>query len=217
MLVLAYSRCIAVITIATLTLPTAAQQWHSYKRAPDSVNIDYRYLERGHIEIKASRTLSTKLGAFLHLLEDTDKIHTWVARAKSAQVIAQPSPQRFVVHTRFKGTWPVDERDMVTQSEWQQNEETFTLTMTTSDASSEYDIPSTGVRMSDIKAKWQLQPLGQGHVKISYHGSAHPGGSLPLFLAKSAALKSIAQTFQQLPTALANHQTSYPGVIEPSN
>lgn len=189
--------------------------WRTYKRTPKEISVEYRQLPQGHIELRAQRQVRSGLGAFLHLLEDVERISEWVARAERATILAQPAPNSFIVHTVFSGTWPVSDRDMVTRSHWQQNPESLTLTLTVEDASADYDVPVHGVRITDVRAKWRLKPIENCKVLITYEGAAHPGGSLPLFLARSTALRSIVDTFSKLPAILDDYQRNYQGVKEP--
>lgn len=197
-------------------LCAAEKQWRSYTDAPAEISVQYRELDRGHIEIRAEREAQSSLGAFLHLLEQVDAVHTWVDRAKSATVLARPNANTFVVHTAFHGAFVIADRSMVTISQWQQNPETLQLTLTVRDASKDYAIDTDNVMLQDVKATWQLTPRAEGSISIRYIGSAHPGGHVPLFLAKRQALKSIVQTFNNLPSALAKHQKPYPEISEPN-
>ncbi len=188
--------------------------WKAYANAPPEISVHYRTLEHGQLEIKAERTLNSTLGAFLHLLEDVGEINHWVDQAESATIIARPQPRQFVVMTRFSGAVLVADRLMITASEWTQNKTSLVLTFKVQDASADYPITSDAVMMQHVSATWTLTPLENKKLTIQYIGSAHPGGRLPMFLARSQALTSITKTFENLPAAIANHQRPYPGVIE---
>ncbi len=194
----------------------AEPEWHTYSKAPSHISIEYRVLERGHIEIKAERTISSSIGAFLHMLEDVRNIDKWVDRAESATILARPQPRKFVVLTRFHGSFLVADRSMITQSDWQQDPSSLTLVLTVEDVSQDYPVKPNAVMMQDVQATWELTPIDESKLTIRYIGSAHPGGSLPLFLARSQALRSMLKTFKNLPNAIANYQIPYPDVLEPN-
>ncbi|MGQ4277273.1 START domain-containing protein [Pseudidiomarina sp. E22-M8] len=195
--------------------PNEPQAWRSYQSAPETIQVDYRYLPEGHIQIRAQREVDTGLGAFLYLLEDVDRIGEWVARAERATILAQPAANSYIVHTKFAGSWPIADRYMVTRSYWLQGPESLTLILDVQDASADYHVPVEGVRMTNIHAQWTLQPIANCKVAITYIGAAHPGGYLPLFLARTTTLSSILDTFAQLPAMLKDYQRNYSGVKEP--
>lgn len=201
--------------LINMPLYATEKHWRTFSDAPAEIAVQYRELDRGHIEIRAEREVQSSLGAFLHLLEQVDAVHTWVDRAKSATILARPNANTFVVHTEFHGAFVISDRSMITVSQWQQNPQTLQLTLTVRDASADYVVDTDDVMLQDVKATWQLTPRSEGSMTIRYVGSAHPGGHIPLFLAKRQALKSIVQTFNNLPSALAKYQKPYPEVSEP--
>lgn len=177
--------------------------------------IDYRERADGTLELRATLTVKAKLGSFLHLLEDVEVISSWLARAEKATVIARPDTQSHVVHTVFSGFFLVSRRDMVTRSRWHQDPNSKTLTITVANADDEYKVPAHGVRITNLAAQWQLTPVGNGELNITYQGYADPAGALPQFVARSAALEALKKTLARLPSALENYQRSYEGIVEP--
>ena len=193
----------------------ANQSWKTYADSPAAISVEYRVLERGHVEVRVQREVQSSLGAFLHLLENVQAISTWVEGAKSATILERPSDREFVVHTEFHGAFVIADRSMITASYWEQDSQSLELTLQVQDASDAYAVKTENVIMQDVQATWTLTPSENGNMTIRYVGSAHPGGHVPLFLARRKALKSIVKTFSNLPTALADYQKPYPGIKEP--
>ena len=194
-----------------------AQQHSDWQQAVANPHyqIDYRERANGILELRANTVVDARLGSFLHLLEDVDRISTWLARAEKATVIAQPDAHTHVVHTVFSGFFLVARRDMVTRSVWQQDPISHIVTITVENANDDYQVPPHGVRMTALAAEWQLQPNEDGSITILYQGYADPAGALLKAVARSAALEALKKTLARLPAALENYQRPYPGIAEP--
>lgn len=178
------------------------------------VRVKYRKSPANLLQISASTTVHSGVGAFLYLLEDTATIRHWLANSHSAEVLAQPDQHTHLVHTRFKGVWPVSPRDMITRSVWSQQPDTGVLTILVSDIGQHYAVNAGYIRMQQVSGEWTLTPLPQGKLQITYQGQADPSGHLPHFLSNNVALKSTFQTFEKLSEVLANYQQKYPNIIE---
>ncbi|WP_417690427.1 START domain-containing protein [Pseudidiomarina sp.] len=194
-----------------------AQQHSDWQQAVANPHyqIDYRERADGVLQLRAHLVVESKLGSFLHLLEDVDRISTWLARAEKATVLAQPDAHTHVVHTVFSGFFLVARRDMVTRSVWQQDPTSHVVTVKVENADNDYEVPPHGVRMTELAAEWQLHPSDDGSITIRYQGYADPAGALLKVVARSAALEALKKTLARLPAALENYQRPYPGIAEP--
>lgn len=174
--------------------------------------MEYRHDHDKLLEVRAETVARSGVGAFLHLLEDSDNISAWATKAYRAQVLDRPDVHTHVVHTWFRATWPVSKRDMVTRSHWQVDATSGELVMQVSDAGDTVPPDKAHVRMQRVQAQWTLTPLPDGRLKIRYQGSADAAGKLPHFLGDAVALRSLLTTFQRLPKVLREHQRPYPGI-----
>lgn len=187
--------------------------WRSYK-IKDGVSVAYKRQE-GLLQIRAKVKLTSGMGAFLYLLEDTANISSWLSNSERAQLLGQPDAHTHIVHTYFTAPWPVSKRDTVTQSVWSQDPASGVLTLNVIDMGEHFAEQPGYVRMQQVQGQWQLTPLADGNVQIQYQGQANPGGKLPHFISDKVALSAIYSTFQQLPKVLIHYQRTYPGVVEP--
>ncbi|OEY70889.1 hypothetical protein BI198_01615 [Rheinheimera salexigens] len=187
--------------------------WQLYKQTA-TVKVHFRQLDKARLEINAELQTQSKLGAFMHLLNDTPAITNWVDGAERAQVIAQVNPHSHVVHSYFSGFWPVSPRDMITQSIWSQDEISGVLSIDIIDRGQDYPAQKGYVRMEQVSGRWQLTPLTEGGVLIQYQGQADPAGKLPHFIGNKAALKASFNTFKNLEHILSRYQEPYPGINE---
>lgn len=197
--------------LIVLTAEASASEWREYTRASD-VDIHYRELVGNTIEIQAENTFYSCPAAFLHLLEDTNKIDQWVSNAQKATIIEQPHPNTHIVHTEFSALWPILSRDMVTRSVWSYDAESQVLVMEIEDASDVIPPQERTIRMTEVAATWQLQLTDNNQLLVTYRGRANPEGKIPRRLARSTALRAIHQTFLSLGTVLPDYQRPYQNV-----
>ncbi|MEH8022162.1 START domain-containing protein [Rheinheimera metallidurans] len=188
-----------------------AADWLHYK-TKEQVTVEYRRLDTSLLEIRAQVRLTSNLGAFLHLLNDTDAISHWVENAERVEIISSAAEHSKIVHTYFKAIWPVSSRDMVTQSTWSQNSDGV-LTLQVTDVGQQYPPVKGYVRMQQVKSQWVLTPEPNGVVLIQYRGQADPAGNLPHFIVNRVALSSVLKTFINLAKMLPHYQRPYPGII----
>ncbi|MCH8492525.1 MAG: hypothetical protein LAT53_04740 [Idiomarina sp.] len=200
---------VGYIWVLALALDTTStSNWQLYSRA-DDVQVHFRYANGDTLEIQAEKDINSCAAAFLHLLEDTDRISDWVSNSRNATILEQPQPNTHIVHTEFRAIWPVLNRDMVTHSSWTYDAETATLLLAIKDASDALAEQKSTVRMTDVDGVWQLQESDNGSLNVIYRGQANPGGRIPRALARSTALRAIHQTFRVLDEVLLDYQRSY--------
>lgn len=200
--------CLLFLSVsAFLSVSTVAQDndWQLYK-AQSGVRVEYRRKTANVLEIKAQTEVNSDTGAFIHLLEDTGNIDKWVPHADKAELLSHPDPATYIVHTFFKASWPVSDRDMVTRSVWTTEETSGELILDVQDLGDKYPEIDGYIRMQQVQARWTLTPQPDGKLFIRYQGQAEPAGSLPHFLADKVALKSMFKTFERLPEVLAQYQ-----------
>jgi hypothetical protein len=187
--------------------------WRLYKQT-STVQVQSRTGDKQLLEIKAQVLTQSKIGAFMHLLEDTAVIADWVDGAQRAQILDHTDPHSHIVHSYFAGFWPVAPRDMITQSIWSQDVATAVLTIDIADRGQDYPAEPGYVRMQQVSGQWRLTPQAEGGLFIQYQGKADPAGKLPNFIGDKAALKATFNTFKNLEKILVGYQREYPGIAE---
>lgn len=192
----------------------ASSEWSPYTQQ-EHLQIQYRYTSEDLLQIQVQAEVISRLGAFLHLLEDTGAIHDWVYNAASAHILQQPDIHTHIVHTQIAGTWPVARRDMITRSQWHQNVDSYQLTLEVESASDYLPEQAGVIRMTDIAGTWILTPGDNQTIHIHYLGHADPAGRIPRSIARRAALRATLITFERLPDILKRYQRDYPGIQEP--
>lgn len=198
----------AIWVIALVLSHTSATDWEGFTTT-DDIRIEYRYAHGDTLEIFAERSVQSCAAAFLHLLEDTERIQEWVTHSHKATILAQPAPNSHIVHTEFSARWPIARRDMVTRSLWFYEPKTGRLQLQIDDASEVLAASENSVRMTEVSATWTLQENPNRAMTISYQGLANPAGKIPRRLARGAALRAIRDSFLALDEILQDYQQDY--------
>lgn len=68
-------------------------------RSEASTRVEYRHDTHGLLHALAQTEVTSSVGAFLHLLENTERISEWATNTYRAALIATPAPRTHVVHT----------------------------------------------------------------------------------------------------------------------
>lgn len=182
-----------------------AENW-TLSRQGDQVDV-YRRMhpERG-LQVMAVTRLKTDLSAMILLLRDTVQGPKWIANAKNVTLLARPEPNKDLVRTLFNAPWPVSDRDMITLSEYRQDQRSLILRIDVEDASDQHPLQPGVVRMEEVSGFWQLTPQSDQMVEICYQGSGRAGGKLPGWLSRDLLMDGIFETMQGLREQLPLHR-----------
>jgi hypothetical protein len=187
-------------------------RWEMAKNQ-DGITIQTRHHQHGLVEIRARMLVVTRYAAFMALLEDSQNLPNWIDNVSSSRVLKQLSPNENIVYTRFRAPWPVQDRDMVTYSRFDQPPGALVLTI--EDAPDAYPLQPGYIRIKAVKATWTLAKLTNGLTHIEYIAFADPGGNLPGWMANQLSVSSAFNTFKGLREQLPRYQNrTHPEVRE---
>ncbi|MDN4501424.1 START domain-containing protein [Alteromonadaceae bacterium BrNp21-10] len=192
-----------------------AQEWQQQSDR-QQVQIYSQQTANGIIKIKATTRLTSRIGALINLLHDTQRSQQWIDNIQKVEVLDRPAPNEAIVHSYFNGPFIISDRDMVTHSQINQDPQSLQVRIDIGDLGGEY-VPINGyVRMKNVQGMWLISPLGNGIIEIEYQGSADPAGNIPTWLANSTLLSSTERTFVQLRSLLVQpqYQLAAPNFIE---
>jgi|GEM_PF-586744 len=200
-----------------MTLETA-EPWRSYRKF-EQFEMSYRDIKsdgQTMLEIKARFVFKGRLSAFFQVLRDTEHAGKWLDSAHSVRIIESPSPFEDWVHTTFNTPWPLQPRDMVTCSTWQQHID-YSIEMFVIACNDKWPEPPDTVRIKQVNARWILRSLPDHQVQVLYTGTADAGGGLPRWLGDPVALTSSLRSFRALQQQLSlpDYQQIVAEVCEP--
>ena len=173
-----------------LPLPLLADADWQKDKADDDYNVvvyvrspsDSPFTEcRGETEVTAS------LGALVSLIADTDSFPEWMHNVKSAKILEQISNTERLTYTAQAIPWPVTDRDSVVYSKLAQDPETKQVSIEIEARPDAYPDQNGYVRVPEMRASWELTPIGANRVSVVYQIISDPGGRLPTRVANAHA------------------------------
>lgn len=170
------------------TLETEGQSFEVYSKAS----------QNNHYEILARAEVQTSLGAFLALMRDTERAPDWIANCEKVKVQTSSSGLDATVHSYYNVPWPVKDRDMVTKTHLQFDDDQQGYTVSISDLGQ--DVPDSDgyVRIQNVEGVWDVRQLEGGFVRVTYQGSGNPAGNLPEWMTNDLLVDSTSETFEQM-------------------
>jgi hypothetical protein len=148
--------------------------------------------------LKASFTLSnTTVDELVTFLKRVENFPKWQYNMTSAKVLKEVSDSVMIVRSEIDAPWPVENRELIVQYSFDQNEKEKTLKVVTKTTA--YDYPSSDefVRVPFSHAEWNVTTVGTD-LHISYSMQIDPGGSLPAWIVNMAMAEGPHHTFFNL-------------------
>lgn len=200
------------ILFAPLAFASGERGWQ-FAKTYDGITLHTRPHSDGLVEIRAQMFISTSYSAFLLLLEDSEHVPKWIDNVSHSRVLKQISANENIVYTQFAAPWPAADRDMVTYSQYQVNEQAFKLVIR--DAPATFPKQEGYLRITGVSAEWVLEKLDNGTTHIEYTAFANPQGQLPDWLVNKLATDSALATFQGLRREVQQYQgKQHPNIEE---
>ena len=196
------------LAFSIVSTSLAAEDWHLeksqgpvqvYTRTPalKQHNVDYQ-------EILARTFVSAAPQAFVDLLETTDKAPDWIDNCLQVKLLSKTSAHINIVQSTFAAPWPLQNRDIVTQSTMRNVDEKIIISI--NDQGNAWPLQKNTVRMKHVTGQWTISPTENGSTEITYQGSGHPSGNIPDWLAKQVLVSSTFKTFIKLTHTLNQNQ-----------
>ncbi|REL26774.1 hypothetical protein DXX93_09440 [Thalassotalea euphylliae] len=204
--------------VVTADLPTEAN-WQQV-RTSDTIRVSVAKVNNSRLaHIRAELTVRSSLSGFLLFLQDYTNIPNWLDNANHSELIKQVTPARNIFITYFDGVWPVKPRDMVIETQYQQQAD-LSIAIEVLDASDKAPANTDVIRVSVLQARWLIKPLEQtGQIKIQYKFSVDPNGAVPKWLVNQMTIRSVWQTMRNIEKQLPSSQWQQfhvDGIVEKS-
>lgn len=145
---------------------------------------------RGVVEVPSSSL------QVLGVLDGVDDFPRWVFQCKAAKRIAGGG-----LYLRFRGIWPVTDRDVAVRSEVKLVESQIQIETTASDLMPEHD---GYVRIPQLHNRFILEPLAGQGTRITFETFVDPGGVVPAFISNLVAKKGPLVTLTGLKDILSS-------------
>ncbi|MGE8721052.1 START domain-containing protein [Leptospira terpstrae] len=133
-------------------------------------NID-EFLGRTEVDASISQVVA--------LLTDPASCKNLYHQCKELTVLSG-TEKKSIVYLRNGAPWPVNDRDLIMDRGFEQNEKSLATVMKIKRLESNArPVPSGVTRMENFEGIWRIIPQTNGKLKIEYQAHFEPGGSVP--------------------------------------
>ena len=171
-----------------------------WQLAKDKNNIQVFTRSSPSSNLKDSKVVSVAQGTpemVLQTLLDFDTYDGWIPKCKESRLLKKVSETEFYYYARYAAPWPIADRDVIIHFEV--FKETSGKIVCELNGVADYLEEVNGViRVPYSKGKWFLTPQKNGNVEIINQYASSPGGSIPIWLANTAAVSTPFDTMKSL-------------------
>lgn len=164
----------------------AGEDWMRVATARDDSDVSLwtRYISGQQMkqfrgETHARSTVEQALALFLDMKAAPD----WLYRCDEAQILQQKGPHEYIVYLRFRGIWPLQDRDAVLRVIGNQDAKTGVVTMVGTALPEFLPVQPDLVRVPALAASFVLAPVAADKLRIEMTGHFDPGGVVPVWMA----------------------------------
>ncbi len=189
---------LAMLILTNVTYGQGENSWQ-FKRKKDKIEIYTRNItETGVKELKLHTQMKTSLNSIFALFDDVSRNTDWVYGAKEAKILNIIAPNHMIEYTVSDFPWPLQDRDLVTNSVVEQDPETKVVRARSVAVPEAYPKRKGLVRITKLDAEWTLTPLPDSIIDIVYVIKTDPGGNIPVFLTNIFIDKGPIQTIEKM-------------------
>ena len=197
------SLLIGMVSAQELSVPSG---WNIEEKTTSWILYSRESEQHGQLEYFAHLTTSAPPRAILALLMDTERISEWVVHAKQAQILRVLDTDYYLVLSQFSPPWPIQNRDLVSQSlHWQDNEGIWFEVHATPNAAPKQ---RHYLRINQLDNCWHARQTKSGITELYHLGQLNDPGSLPDFLINSPLTRTLEQTLAQLQKRLPGYSST---------
>lgn len=187
-----------MLILTNVTYGQGENSWQ-FKRKKDKIEIYTRNItETGVKELKLHTQMKTSLNSIFALFDDVSRNTDWVYGAKEAKILNIIAPNHMIEYTVSDFPWPLQDRDLVTNSVVEQDPETKVVRARSVAVPEAYPKRKGLVRITKLDAEWTLTPLPDSIIDIVYVIKTDPGGNIPVFLTNIFIDKGPIQTIEKM-------------------
>ncbi len=156
-------------------------QWKLAKNS-EGIKVYTREFENSDIkEFKAVTIVNTPIKNIENLLDNTEKLYTWMENVKESRSLKQIGSQSQYVYFVIKFPWPFSDRDMILK-ETKERKSDGTITYVSQSVPDFIPEKDDYERMKVAKGMWKLSPLSENRTQVFYQFYGDPAGSIPNWL-----------------------------------
>lgn len=212
---------LAVFTLLTITSTGVRDGSWELKKDKNGISV-YTKTEgnsglkvfRGITEVKGS------LSSLISLMKSVEDSPNWIYNCTEATLLKSDSFWEEYIYFKTHVRWPFRDRDAIVHLKLSQDPETHIVTITMKGVPDYLPKTDKVVRMPVMEGYWQLAPVDNGRVLITYQMMSDPGQGIPEFLAKTSLIDYPFETLLKLKSRSqrAEYQNAtLPQIVEPQD
>ena len=184
---------------------THANDW-ILETSNDDVNVYSRnWPSDAFREIKGVTTVTASMRQLISFLQDESINTQWVPYSGGAKILERPDQYRAYVHFKMNAKWPFKDRDTVALFSLSQNEHNNSVTIQLESAPDKINMLEGRIRIKDFNGFWELTPLDNTQIHITYQTHLNPGGFLPAWMSNRVAYNSTLVSLSNLKRQIVNY------------
>ena len=192
------NRITSILFACLFIHPATASSWQQVVDKDNLTIYQRPYRQSPLYEIKGVTRVKSSLNALVALFRDADFNQQWVYRSGGAKILSQANQQQAYVYGVVNAPWPMQNRDAIIRFDFSQNQSDKVITITLNNFPNYIAKKHDLVRVPDFGGYWQLKPLSDGWVEITYQVHGDPGGWVPAWLANKAAQRTVGKTLENI-------------------
>lgn len=171
---------IGVSLLSTVSsLFAQSPEWSESKRKKGIQVLTRPFVGSNLDEFLGRTEVDASISQVVALLTDPASCKNLYHQCKELTVLSG-TEKKSIVYLRNGAPWPVNDRDLIMDRGFEQNEKSLATVMKIKRLDSNArPVPSGVTRMENFEGVWRIIPQTNGKLKIEYQAHFEPGGSVP--------------------------------------
>lgn len=171
---------IGVSLLSTVSsLFAQSPEWSESKRKKGIQVLTRPFVGSNLDEFLGRTEVDASISQVVALLTDPASCKNLYHQCKELSVLSG-TEKKSIVYLRNGAPWPVNDRDLIMDRGFEQNEKSLATVMKIKRLDSNArPVPSGVTRMENFEGVWRIIPQTNGKLKIEYQAHFEPGGSVP--------------------------------------
>ncbi|WCL80793.1 START domain-containing protein [Saprospira sp. CCB-QB6] len=177
-------------------MPLSAQPWELAKDK-EGISIYSRALSGWEMkESRAEMQISANLLQVENALKQAHLRKKWMYETPLNENLQEVSADEFYVYYQVDMPWPIENRDNVTHYEFRRLSDKE-LRVDFKSAPNKKELEEGFIRIKEMQGHWYFKELDNGQLFVRQQLVAHPGGSIPNWLAQKSVVEGPYKTMRK--------------------
>jgi hypothetical protein len=178
-----------VIVLNSVLIGQDKSKWELVKSSNDIKVYTQKVADQQIKKVKIESVVTTTLSELVVLFKDAKNHSNWVFLNESAKIVEVIDNNNWKYYSYTDSPWPVANRDYYTNIVLLQNDIDYSVIITSTAIPDFAPKQKDCIRISYIKSVWNLNPIGNGSIHITFELEVDPGGNIPPWLVNMAITK----------------------------